>query len=174
LRKRRLDLGLHQGQAAQRVGAHPQTYRHWEKNQTAPMLECRPGIIRFLGYDPRPEPEGIGGRLAWRRTALGLSRQAVAHRLGVDAGTIKRWERGWREPRGRWLLKVLRFLGQEPIEPRSVAEQLRRRRDELCLLQGEMAATIGVHERTYQRWETGKREPRADLWPRVEAVLQGS
>jgi DNA-binding XRE family transcriptional regulator len=33
LKKRRLDLGLHQGQVAQRVGAHPQTYRHWEKNR---------------------------------------------------------------------------------------------------------------------------------------------
>jgi DNA-binding XRE family transcriptional regulator len=172
LRKRRLDLGLHQGQAAQRVGAHPQTYRHWEKKQTKPALDCWPGIIQFLGYDPRPEPEGIGGRLAWRRAALGLSQQAVAHRLGVDAGTIKRWEQGWREPRGRWLLKVLRFLGQEPVEARSVAEQLRRCRDGLGLLQDAMAAKIGVHERTYQQWERGKREPRADVWPRVEAVLK--
>lgn len=172
LKRRRLDLGLHQGEAAEREGAHPQTYRHWEKNQTGPALLYWPGIIKFLGYDPRPEPEGIGRRLAWRRGASGLSQQALADRLGVDASTLKRWEQGWREPHGRCLLKVLRFLGQEPVDPRGVAEQLRRRRDELGLLQGEMAAKLGVHERTYQRWETGKREPRSDLWPRVEAVLK--
>lgn len=83
----------------------------------------------------------------------------------------ERWEKGRREPRGRHLAKVREFLGEEP-DALSLADRLKRYRSDHGPLQREMAAKLEVHECTYQEWETGRREPRADLWPRVEAVLK--
>ncbi len=41
---------------------------------------------------------------------LGLSQERAAARLGVDSGTLARWERGERRPVGRFLEMVERFL----------------------------------------------------------------
>lgn len=53
-----------------------------------------PGIIKFLGYDPFPEPQTLGERLAAKRRMLGLSRKELAKRLGVDEETLARLETG--------------------------------------------------------------------------------
>jgi helix-turn-helix protein len=50
-------------------------------------------ILRFLGYDPRPEPETLGGRIRAAREAEGLSEEALARQLGLDPGTVAAWER---------------------------------------------------------------------------------
>ena len=56
LRKRRLDLGLRQKDAAERLGASPKTYEYWEQGKYEPEFRFLPAIIAFLGYDPTPEP----------------------------------------------------------------------------------------------------------------------
>jgi len=48
--------------------------------------------------------------LVRRRTGLGVSQKESAHRIGVDPGTLARWERGEREPAGAFLVRVKRFL----------------------------------------------------------------
>ena len=71
-----------------------------------------PAIIRFLGYNPVPPGSGWAERLVQCRTALGFSQKESAKQVGVDAGTLARWERGERQPEGAFLAQVRRFLGQ--------------------------------------------------------------
>ena len=58
----------------------------------------------------------LGGRLVRRQTTLGLSQQESARRIGVDPGTLARWERGEREPAGGLLGRVKRFLDDEEAQ----------------------------------------------------------
>ena len=53
-------------------------------------------IISFLGYNPVPEPNGEPEKLVWQRTSLGLSQEEAARQMGVDPGTLARWELGER------------------------------------------------------------------------------
>jgi transcriptional regulator with XRE-family HTH domain len=56
LKKRRLDLGLSQKKAAERIGVYFKSYDNWEHDKHEPEFRYWPGIIGFLGYDPSPEP----------------------------------------------------------------------------------------------------------------------
>ena len=77
----------------------------------------KPAIIRFLGYNPLPEAKTLAEQLVRYRTTLGLSREWAALELGVDAGTLARWERGEAEPTGEFLNRVKRFFDGEPAQP---------------------------------------------------------
>jgi len=44
-----------------------------------------------------------GERLVQQRTALGITQAEWARRIGVDQGTLAKWERGDREPKGEML-----------------------------------------------------------------------
>ena len=112
IRKRRMDLGLTQLGAAQRVGALKDTLRYWEKGYE-PSARYWPGILRFLGYDPYPAPRSLGENLVAKRRQLGLSRKRMAARLGVDEGTMKRWERGMARPTGKRIETVNEFLASD-------------------------------------------------------------
>jgi transcriptional regulator with XRE-family HTH domain len=94
LRKRRLEFRLTQKQAAERLGVTPWTVLNWEKDHTEPPIESIPAIIRFLGYDPFPEPKNIPERLLAKRRAMGWSIKEAALQLGVDEGTWRNWEQG--------------------------------------------------------------------------------
>ena len=59
-----------------------------------------PKIIEFLGYSPHDPDWPPGERLTWIRRYRGLSQKVMARRLRVDPGTVARWERGEREPKG--------------------------------------------------------------------------
>ncbi len=107
-------MGLLQREVAERIGVHEQTLRHWEAGQTDPVIQWLPGIFLFLGYDPRQVPEGIGPRLQHLREGLGISQEAMARELGVDPGTLGRWESGQRKPKGKYLAKVHVYLGNDP------------------------------------------------------------
>jgi transcriptional regulator with XRE-family HTH domain len=72
-----------------------------------------PAIIRFLGQNPLPAASTLAEQLVRQRTSLGLSQKESAGRIGVDPGTLARWERGEREPAGRYLGLVRRFLREE-------------------------------------------------------------
>jgi DNA-binding XRE family transcriptional regulator len=62
LKKARLDRGIPQREAAMAIGCNPLTFLHWERGRVAPDVRFWPQIVAFLGYDPRPEPAGFGGR----------------------------------------------------------------------------------------------------------------
>lgn len=113
LRKRRGELRLRQSDVAERLGIAVWTLLSWEKGARSPSDRYLPAIIRFLGYDPLPAPEGLGEQLrAWRRRQ-GLSGKKAAKRLGVDEGTLCRWERGIWTPKGLRRKLVEALLGSE-------------------------------------------------------------
>ena len=94
-----------------RLGVVATSVANWLKGRSKPAIRHMPKVLAFLGYDPRPKLDGIAGRLRLRREALGLSRGAAAERMKIDRGTLQRWERGEKEPAGKFLAKVSVFLG---------------------------------------------------------------
>jgi|SRR5437762_11650564 len=96
IRKKRIEGGLLQREVADLLGADPQSVNAWERNYRQPVLRRLPAITEFLGYDPNvvPDRAPLGRRIAARRRAMGLSQRELAHRLGIDEGTVGPWERG--------------------------------------------------------------------------------
>ena len=111
IRKRRLELRLFQREAGQRMSVSSFTVANWEKGRTEPTIRDWPQVIAFLGYDPHPVPKSLPDRLLAARRWQGISRRELAQRVGLDEETLARWERGTRQPRGKYLTLVERFLG---------------------------------------------------------------
>ncbi len=93
------------------LGVHESTIINWEKGLCEPSVRMIPRIVDFLGYCPyEPPPQTLGEKLEAARRRLGLTKSKLANRLGVDPGTLSRWEEGVREPRGRLRVIVDLFL----------------------------------------------------------------
>jgi len=113
----RLDRGLWQKHVAREVGCSKASLLNWEKGRAEPELRFLPAILRFLGYDPRPEPATLGGRIRAAREAAGLSERELARRLGLDPGTLAAWERDEvRRPYPRMRAIFERWLGSVGAE----------------------------------------------------------
>jgi transcriptional regulator with XRE-family HTH domain len=110
IRKRRLDLGLLQREVAARIGVDQTTIYNWEGNATTPILRYYKPIEQFLGYNPFPRGRTLAERLVQHRKACGLSQRLFAKQLGIDSGTLGKWERGERHPTGRFLALIESFL----------------------------------------------------------------
>jgi DNA-binding transcriptional regulator YiaG len=86
------------------------TIRNWERQRTLPEIRFVAPIIKFLGYNPFPEPESFPERLKTYRMRMGLSQEKLAEKLGIDSGTIGGWERGIHRPTKESLRLIDRFL----------------------------------------------------------------
>jgi transcriptional regulator with XRE-family HTH domain len=120
IRRRRLELKLLHKDVAKQLGVCQPSVYNWEANRSEPDIRYMPAVIRFLGYDPLPGVQGFGEQLVQRRVALGLSQKEAAKRIGVDPGTLAKWERGEREPTGRSQELVKRFLDAGKTEDSDV------------------------------------------------------
>lgn len=96
LRAKRLDLGLLQKEVAEQLGASQASVLNWEKGRLSPDFTFLPAVIRFLGYDPRPEGQTLGEKLYRARTAQGIPQKRLAETLGLDQGTLSSVEDGRR------------------------------------------------------------------------------
>jgi len=95
LKKRRLNLGLTQNEAAKCLGVTSFTVINWECCRCRPAIQHFPPIRQFLGYDPVvPTAETLTGRLAAKRRELGWSQKEAARELGTDPSTWSSWETG--------------------------------------------------------------------------------
>jgi transcriptional regulator with XRE-family HTH domain len=94
IRQRRLKLQLTLKEAAKLLGTDECSIMNWEKGRTVPKVYRLPAIIRFLGYNPLPEPQTISQRLVAKRLERGWSRKVAACHLGIDVSTLKDWEHG--------------------------------------------------------------------------------
>lgn len=95
IRKRRLDLGMHQKDVAALVNTTTSTVTNWEKDRTSPRLSFLPGLFDFLGYNPSTlESKTLGEKLLLYRKSRGISQRELAKRIGVDPTTLSRFERG--------------------------------------------------------------------------------
>jgi len=107
IKKRRLELGLHQAQVGEILGVTECTITNWEKNRTNPTLRTLPNIIEFLGYDPSASDQNtIGGRLLQYRKGRGITQKELAKQIGIDPTTLSRLERN----RGECLQSVLEMV----------------------------------------------------------------
>jgi len=102
IRKRRLDLGLRQRDIAEIIGCDKMTIINWEKGHTLPRINHMGAVVKFLGYNPFEKCDTMAQHLMNHRKALGISQKDFARKLGVDQSTLARWERGEREPVGRF------------------------------------------------------------------------
>jgi DNA-binding XRE family transcriptional regulator len=105
-----------QREVAGQFGVCEQCVFNWEGNTSQPEVRYMPAIIRFLGYNPLPSAKTLGERLVRHRTTLGSSQKEAAQEVGVDQGTLARWERGEREPVGALLNRVKSFLDQQETQ----------------------------------------------------------
>lgn len=103
IKKRRLDIGLFQKQVATEIGADEMTICNWELGLTEPEVRFIPRIIEFLGYNSLPKAQTLPEQIIRYRKTLGLSQTQLARRLGVDPGTVARWEVGSRRLKGKHL-----------------------------------------------------------------------
>jgi DNA-binding transcriptional regulator YiaG len=84
---------------ARELGVTTKTYRNWERGVSHSVaVRHLPGVIRFLGYDPRPEPHGFPERLRFVREGRGLSIEGLGALLGIVPSTVLAWEQGSRRP----------------------------------------------------------------------------
>ena len=94
LKKKRMDRGLRQKDAAREIGATQKTYENWEQDKYEPEFRFWPALIRFIGYDPRPEPATLALRIRDTRRKQGISQRELARRLELDPSTVAAWESG--------------------------------------------------------------------------------
>lgn len=83
-----------------------------------------PAVLKFLGYDPFPQPASLSDRLVAKRRALGWTIQEAAQQLGVDPGAWADWEQGGVILYRTHRQLVARLLGR-PID--EVDQQMRER-----------------------------------------------
>jgi DNA-binding transcriptional regulator YiaG len=110
IRRKRLVLKMLQKDVAEQLGADKASVFNWEANTSKPEIRYMPAIINFLGYNPLPEANTAAEQLIRQRASLGLLQKDAAGRIGVDPGTLAKWEQGRREPAGGFLVRVKRFL----------------------------------------------------------------
>lgn len=113
IRRRRLEPGLLQRDVALLLGITSSTLGNWEKGGNEPEVESHPAILTFLGYRPCQRVETRGQWIMSHHTHRGLSQTALARAIGVDPGSISRWENGERAPMKSSIWK-LRIYFQSP------------------------------------------------------------
>ena len=111
LRKKRLDLGLLQKDVAKILGVNVDSVCNWENSRSSPQLHYLPKIVEFLKYIPFDrEPNTLGEKIVNYRRFSGINQKQLAKRLGVDPGTLGRWERGKGYPLAKNMRKLTEFL----------------------------------------------------------------
>jgi DNA-binding transcriptional regulator YiaG len=66
-------------------------------------------VIKTIRVDSHPcqnSPQSLAELLTKYRMKTGLSKGALASKLGVSIGTFKKWERGWTQPNRRFWQKL--------------------------------------------------------------------
>lgn len=119
LRKRRLELGIFQSEAALKLGVSTVTLSRWECGKVYPTWPQQPSVTAYLGHNPFTDP-ALGkpkGNESQRVAFLGsgesqnLGQQIVSHCLkmrktirkfaeeaGISSKTIWNWKTGRRQP----------------------------------------------------------------------------
>lgn len=97
IRKKRMDIGLHQSDVGRMLKVSKDCVTNWENGRNEPQIKHYPSIITFLGYNPVAVDESTwAGKIFVYRCENGLSQKKLAKMLGVDPTTVKAWERGRR------------------------------------------------------------------------------
>jgi len=93
------------------LGCDEMSIINWEKGHRSPRVNHMAGVVEFLGFNPFQNGDTMAHRLVNHRKALGVTQKEFARQLSVDPSTLARWERGEREPAGRFINRVFGALG---------------------------------------------------------------
>lgn len=131
LRKRRLELGFFQSEAAHKLGVSTVTLSRWECDKVHPTWAQQPSVTAFLGYDPftnsilggpksnkpqgvailTPGPSGnISNAILQHCLNFRKTRKQFATEIGICPKTIRNWEVGRRRPSKALSRKIEAFL----------------------------------------------------------------
>ena len=106
VRAARLERGLKQWEVASLLGLKRRTINKWECNRGTPCARDVPVIVRFLNFDPFPQPHTFEEKMWYWRMHNGLSAHAASRLLGVGSATWAAWERGAQKPSKRVVEKL--------------------------------------------------------------------
>lgn len=70
-----------------------------------------PKIIKFLGYNPIPDPKGLMERLAWYKQVNDLTLEKLGADMGRDQEQLSDWLSSRHKPCRRNRENIERFLG---------------------------------------------------------------
>jgi hypothetical protein len=101
---------LTQEQAGCIMAVDKYTVLNWEKGKTTPSPPDYPGIIRFLGYMPLPQPVTLAERLYYVRCIHGWSIKGASRAAGIHEETWGYWERAQNPPQKRMRGIIEQFL----------------------------------------------------------------
>jgi transcriptional regulator with XRE-family HTH domain len=98
---------LFQKDVARAIGVDTLTVCNRVNNLTTPRLYLLLKICHLLGYNPlQVSPATLGERIKQYRIQKGLSLRRLAEELGVDPGTLARWEKGRCKPKMVFKLRL--------------------------------------------------------------------
>ena len=109
VRKRRMELGLYQGEVAKRIGVAESSVWNWEHG-IEPEIRFIPDIIKFLGYVPFDSPTETIALLSHYKLINGLSYERLGKQMGRDPEQLTDWLSGRKKPCRRNIDKIDEFL----------------------------------------------------------------
>jgi len=135
LRRRRLELGIHQSEAARILGVSTVTLSRWECDKVYPTWAQQPTLTAYLGYNPfvdatlgRPKGNETidvaslsskpsltpGQQILQYRLKRKKTRKQFAEEIGISPKTLWGWETNRRRPSSRIVSRVV-GMGFEAI-----------------------------------------------------------
>lgn len=110
------------------------------------------------GYPENPQT--LGDHLKKARLDRNLLQRDVATQLGVRVESVMNWELNRHEPDLRSIPGIIEIIGYDPLpQPKTMGEDLVRKRTLLGLTQRESGNQIGIDQTTLARWERDERLP---------------
>ncbi len=105
--------------------------QRYEKNLGNPTPKMVARIVQFLGYNPLAPATTLGERLRRVRVSAGLSIRQLSNYLGVDSGSLSRWETESKVPFKHHLQLLEAFLQRfENAEGVALLEDISALREE--------------------------------------------
>ncbi len=100
---------------------------------------------------------------------LELFQSELADIIGVDEGTIHNWECSHVRPSMMFILKIIEFLGYNPLEDdlnssypiymETFGDHIRKKRIDQGITQRNLAKSMGVSIDAIRDWEKGRTKP---------------
>ena len=120
LKRRRVERGLRQSEAAAEMGVCESSVLNWERGKKEPEVSFYPIIVAFLGYEPWAVPNTLQEKIVAARRRRGWPIERAAHEIGVDEGTLRKWESGRARPSSAKARQVAQLIWDDEDVGRSV------------------------------------------------------